>query len=323
MLVFMTSNSVDLAAIEQAHERIRDYVIRTPVVTSPRLDQELGLQVVFKCENFQHVGAFKSRGACNAVFSLNSAQTSAGVVTHSSGNHAAALARAARLRELDAHVVMPENSNPNKIDAVRRYGVEPIFCEPTAESRQATADRLMKETGATMIHPYNDPRVIAGQGTVALELLQQVDSVDTLIVPVGGGGLLSGCLLAAKSLRPSLEVIAAEPAWADDAYRSLQSGRIEPPQRYDTVADGLRTPLGTLTFPIIQSLVDEILLADEQSIVQATRLMLSWCKLVVEPSAAVPLACVMQHLERFRQRRVAIVVSGGNLNFQTFDLSEV
>jgi threonine dehydratase len=286
------------------------------------LDDDLGLQVVFKCENFQHVGAFKSRGACNAVFSLEPSQAAAGVVTHSSGNHAAALARAARLREIDAHVVMPENSSPNKIDAVRRYGVEPVFCEPSAESRQATADRLMHETGATMVHPYNDPRVIAGQGTVALELLQQVESFETLIVPVGGGGLLSGCLVAAKSLRPNLEVIAAEPAWADDAYRSLQSGNIEPPVRYDTVADGLRTPLGTLTFPIIRSLLDDILLVEEQTIVRATRMMLKWAKLVVEPSGAVPLACLLQHVERFRDRRVALVISGGNLNFQTFDLSD-
>ena len=323
MLVCMTSPSVDLASIQQAHERIQDDVIRTPVVTCPRLDDELGLHVFFKCENLQHVGAFKSRGACNAVFCLEPEQAAAGVVTHSSGNHAAALARAARLRRIDAHVVMPENSSPNKIDAVRRYGVEPIFCEPTAESRQATADRLMNETGATMVHPYNDPRVIAGQGTVALELLQQLDSIDTIVVPVGGGGLLSGCLIAAKTLRPDIEVIAAEPAWADDAFRSLASGRIERPKRYDTIADGLRTPLGSLTFPIIQSLVNEIMLVDETSIVQATRLMLNWVKVVAEPSGAVPLACLMQHVERFRNRRVALVVSGGNLNLQTFDLNEV
>jgi threonine dehydratase len=325
MLVLMmnTALPVDLAAIRQAHERIREVVIHTPVVTSPRLDDELGLSVVFKCENLQHVSAFKARGACNAVFSLEAEQAAAGVVTHSSGNHAAALARAARLRGLEAHVVMPGNSSPNKIAAVRRYGVEPVFCEPTAEARQATAERLMQQTGATMIHPFNDPRVIAGQGTVALELLQQDDSFDTMIVPVGGGGLLSGCLIAAKTLRPDVKVIAAEPAWADDAYRSLKSGRMEAPTRYDTVADGLRTPLGTLTFPIIHSLVDDILLVEERAIVQATKWMLDRAKLVVEPSGAVPLACLMAHKQRFRDQRVAIVISGGNLDLATFDLGVV
>ncbi len=312
------TTEITLESVQSAHRRIADYVIRTPVVSSPRLNHSTGLDLAFKCENLQHVGAFKARGACNAVFSLSDEEAARGVVAHSSGNHAAALSRAAQLRGIVAHVVMPHNSRVNKIDAVRRFGVEPVFCEPNAKSRQATADQIAADTGAVPIHPYDDPRVICGAGTVGLELHEQLEQIDAVVIPVGGGGLLSGCLVSLKSLRPELRIIAAEPAWADDAYRSWKSDSIQMPTRYDTIADGLRTPLGHWTFPIIRDLVDDILLATEEQIAAATRQMIEEAKLVIEPSSAVPLACVIANNDTFRGQRVAIVLSGGNLDFTTF-----
>lgn len=303
---------VSLADIRTAAGRIASFVVRTPVLCSEPLSSDLGLKLWFKCENLQHVGAFKARGACNAVLSLTDMEASAGVVTHSSGNHAAALARAASIRGIRAQIVMPHNSAAVKLAAVRRFGIEPILCEPTAAAREATAARVMAETGATMIHPYNDTRVIAGQGTVALELVEQLPRLDAVIVPVGGGGLLAGTLIALRSTAPHIRVYAAEPAWADDAARSLQTGRIEQPLRYDTVADGLRTPLGTLTFPIVHALVDEVLLADEESIVTASHTIQRELRVIAEPSGAVPLAALQSHVERFRGQTVAVVISGGN-----------
>ncbi len=310
----MATDGLDLEAIRWARERIRGVVLPTPVVSSPRLSEEAGAEVLLKCENLQHGGAFKARGACNAVFQLTEEEARAGVVTHSSGNHAAALARAARLRGIPAHIVMPRDSAATKLDAVRRLGVAPVLCAPTAEARQAEADRIVRETGATLVHPYNDARVIAGQGTVGLEIAEQAEGLDAVIVPVSGGGLLSGCLIALKTLRPSVRVYGAEPEWADDAHRSLASGRIEKPTRYDTMADGLRAPLGSLTFAIIRDLVDGILLAGEADILNATRMTLTHAKLVAEPSGAVPLACLLAHRERFAGQRVVLVVSGGNLD---------
>jgi threonine dehydratase len=309
--------AITLTTIRDAAKRIRGHVVRTPVVQSLVVDKTLGTEIFFKCENQQHVGAFKSRGACNAVFCLTEDEAAAGVIAHSSGNHAAALARAAQLRGIAAHIVMPHDSATVKIDAVRGYGVEPRFCEPDSDSRQAAADKVIAATGATFIHPFNDERVIAGQGTAALELLEEVPDLDAVIVPVGGGGLLSGTLVAAKSLNPNIKVFAAEPAWADDAFRSLQSGIIESPVRHDTIADGLRTCLGTLTFPIVRELVDEILLINEEEIGAATLAMMFQAKVVAEPSGAVPLAAVMRNKERFSGQRIGIVVSGGNLDPST------
>lgn len=305
--------AITAADIHGAASRLRGWVIRTPVVKAPALAEPLQAELFFKCENLQHAGAFKTRGACNAVFRLSPEQAAAGVVTHSSGNHAAALARAAALRGVRAHVVMPRNSAPIKIEAVRSYGVEPTFCEPTAESRQQVADAVAAATGATFVHPYNNADVMAGQGTAALELLEQAAALDAIVVPVGGGGLLSGTLMAVQSLMPSIKVYAAEPAWADDAARSLRSGQIESPRRYDTVADGLRTPLGSLTFPIIRDYVAEVLLVTEEQIRVAALQMIQKARLTVEPSAAVPLAAVCSHREQFAGRRVGMIVSGGNL----------
>lgn len=317
----MNTTTIGIDDIREAAERIRPHVLRTPVVQTPPIGEQLGVDVAFKCENLQHVGAFKARGACNAVFSLTEEQANAGVVAHSSGNHAAALARAAKLRGIDAHIVMPHNSAAVKIAQVRLLGVEPIFCEPTTEARQAKAEEVIEQTGATLVHPYDDVRVIAGQGTVGLEVLEQMPDVDTLVIPVGGGGLLSGSLIAVKALRPDIRVIAAEPAWADDTFRSLKAGSIQPPVRYDSIGDGLRTCVGSITFPIIQELVDDILTTSEETIREATRALFHQGRLVVEPSGAVPLAVVMEYPECFTGQSVVGVISGGNLDFAAFDLA--
>ena len=305
---------ISLQDVLEAAERIRDYIIRTPLIHAVSLSSDLSCTLLLKCENMQHGYAFKARGACNAVFSLTDQEASRGVVTHSSGNHAAALARAAALRNIEAHIVMPHNSALVKMAAVRSFGVDPLLCEPNSAAREAMAAEVQQQTGATMIHPFNDRRVIAGQGTAALEILEQAPQIDTLVVPVGGGGLLAGTLMVVKSLRPDIRVIAAEPTWADDAQRSLRSGKIEPAIRTDSIADGLRTPLGTLTFPIIQSLVDDILCADEDAIIEATRILAIRAKVVAEPSGAVPLAVVLQHIEQFAGRTVAVLISGGNID---------
>ncbi|MBU0641458.1 MAG: pyridoxal-phosphate dependent enzyme [Planctomycetes bacterium] len=305
---------IDFALVRAAHERIRSHIHRTPVITCAALDRRVDARLFFKCENLQKAGAFKSRGACNAVFSLSDEEARRGVATHSSGNHAAALARAAALRGVPAHIVMPANSRRIKIDAVREYGGQVTLCEPTLAAREETAARVMRETGAVLIHPYDDERIIAGQATATVELLEQVPDLDVIIAPVGGGGLLSGTLIAAKHLRPIARVLAAEPQLADDAYRGWRAGHFVPAERTDTIADGLRTSLGRLTFPIIMDLVDDILLASEEAIVEATRMLLQRAKTVVEASAAVPLAALLENEADLHGRRVGIILSGGNLD---------
>ena len=313
----MADFAIEFADVERAARRIHDHIIRTPVLSLPELNELAGTELFFKCENFQHVGAFKARGACNAVFSLSDEAAQAGVITHSSGNHAAALARAARLRSIDAHIVMPENSAAVKLAAVRRLGVEPVFSKSDTESREAVARRVQEETGATFIHPFDNDRVMAGQGTTALELLTDATELDALVVPVGGGGLLSGSLIVAQQLAPRIPVYAAEPAWADDSYRSLQSGKIEIPERYDTIADGLRTPLGQLTFPIVSNLLEQVLLVSEDQIRLATRSLIQQGRMIVEPSGAVSLAAVLAHPELFAGKRVGLIISGGNIDSAT------
>ncbi len=310
-----TEFKINLAEIQSAAVRIEPFVLKTPSLCSERLSKLFDCRLHFKAENLQHIGAFKARGATNAVMQLDDQTATQGVVTHSSGNHAAALARAAALRGIPAYVVMPSNSAQNKINAVRSYGVEPVFCEASALSRAETAERLRSQTGATLVHPYDYPPVMAGQGTVGIEILEQLPNVEAIIVPVGGGGLLSGVLIAVKTLRPEITVYAAEPQWADDAARSLQSGKVELPKRYDTVADGLRTPLGENTFPIIRELVDGIILVSEESILAATRMLSETVHLVAEPSGAVSLAAMMTSAQRFSGKSVAAIISGGNLDF--------
>ena len=309
---------LDLDAVGQAHDRIRPHVHRTPIVKCETLNQLTGCELFLKCENFQKSGAFKFRGATNTVFSLSNAEAERGVVTHSSGNHGAALARAARARGIPATVVMPKNAPAVKQNAVRSYGATTRFCEPTLDSREATADEVIRETGGILVHPYNDERIICGQATAAVELLEQVPDLDAILTPVGGGGMLSGTLLTVKLQKPKICVVGCEPKLADDAYRSWKSGSIEPVERTDTIADGLRTALGDKTFPIIQNYVDEIALAEGETILKATWLFLERAKIVVEPSAAITLAVLLDGglLNDLRGKRVALMLTGGNIDLR-------
>ncbi len=301
-----------LEDLRAARRRIAPHVHETPVMTSELLDRHCGASLFFKCENLQKVGAFKARGASNAVFSLTAEEAVKGVCTHSSGNHAAALAMAAAKRGIPAHIVMPANAPAVKKAAVAGYGAHIIECEPTLNGREATLARVMAETGAHLVHPYNDVRVIAGQGTVALELLEQVTGLDAVLAPVGGGGLLAGTALAVKLQYPEIEVAASEPAGADDAFRSFGSGRLVPQTDPRTIADGLLTSLGELNFDIIMRHVDTILTVEDASIIEAMRLQWTRMKTLVEPSGAVSFAAVLEHPERFTGRRVGVIISGGN-----------
>ena len=303
-----------LQQIEQAAARIAPYVHRTPVLQSRNLDELLGCNLFFKCENFQKAGAFKSRGAVNAVFSLTEQQITQGVATHSSGNHAAALARAAALRNAKAYIVMPDNSSAVKIAAVKHYGGEITFCSPTLASRESTLKEVIKKTNAVEIHPYNNITIIAGQATAAKELIEDVSDLDLLIVPVGGGGLLSGSALAAHYLASDLKVIAAEPEQADDAWQSFVQKKFVPSVHPDTIADGLRTSLGDITFPIILDHVEQVVTASEKNIIAAMRLVWERMKIIIEPSSAVPLAVLLENKIDCRNRRIGIIISGGNVD---------
>ena len=306
----------DLAAIRAAAKRIERYAHRTPVFTCESLNRLADAELFFKCENFQKVGAFKFRGACNAVFSLSDEEAKHGVATHSSGNHAAALALAATIRGIDAHIVMPDNAPEVKRAAVAGYGGKITFCEPTLAAREATIARIVERTGAVLVHPYNDYRVIAGQGTAALELMERVPKLDVVMTPVGGGGLLSGTCIAVAAVSPSTQIIAAEPEGADDAFRSLKAGKIIPMKDPLTIADGLRSSLGDRTFPIIQRYVHEIITVSEEGIIHAMRQVWERMKIIIEPSAAVPVAAVLQRNASIAGRRVGIILSGGNVDLE-------
>jgi threonine dehydratase len=305
-----------LTDIRQAAGRIRPYAHRTPVLTCASLDQQVGAQVFMKCENLQKVGAFKFRGACNAVFSLTDEEAARGVATHSSGNHAQALALAARLRGIPAYIVMPENAPAVKKAAVAGYGGQITFCKPTLQARESTTEQIVKETSATVVHPYNDYRVIAGQGTATLELLEEIPGLDVVIAPVGGGGLLSGTSIAAKGASPNIRVIAAEPEVADDAYRSLQAGHIIPSENPKTIADGLLTSLGGKTFPIIQRNVEQIVTVSEKAILESMKFIWERAKIVIEPSAAVPVGLLWERKIDLSGLRVGLILSGGNVDLE-------
>lgn len=306
--------SLDLAAIRIAHDRIRPHIVRTPVLHSDWLDAAGGGQLWFKCENLQPIGAFKARGATNAIFALSAADAARGVATHSSGNHAAAVARAARLRGIPAHIVMPANSARAKVRNVERLGGRITFCEPTTAAREAACAQILAETGATLVHPYNDFLVMAGQGTAVVELLEDHPDLDLVLCPVGGGGLLCGTAVAAKALHPGIRVIAAEPAGADDAARSFRAGHIVPAEKVTTIADGLRTTVGTNNFPLIQRHVDDIVTVSEAGIVAAMRTLWDELKVVVEPSAAVPFAAIREGKISVAGLRVGLILSGGNVD---------
>jgi len=309
--------TLTLADIRAAHTRIKDRIHRTPVMTSEVLDAKAGAHLHFKCENLQKIGAFKARGATNAVALLSDEEAKRGVVTHSSGNHAAAVARAARLRGIPAYVVMPSSAPQAKVASVRRYGAEVIVCEPTYAARVSTANSVVERTGAAFIHPFNDLRVMAGQGTAALELLEEVPDLTDILCPIGGGGLISGISVAVKSINPEIRVFGVEPKGADDAAQSLAAGRIIPCTAPDTIADGLRGSLGELTFEEIQHHVDGIVTVSETEIVNSMRTIWEVLKIIVEPSGAVSYAALVDGQLDMPGRRIGIILTGGNLDLDT------
>jgi threonine dehydratase len=308
--------SVTLTHIQQAAERIKPYAHRTPVLTNESLNQRVNAQVYLKCENLQKVGAFKFRGACNAVYSLSDEEAARGVCTHSSGNHAQALALAARMRGIPAYIVMPNNAPSVKKNAVAGYGGQITFCEPTLEARESTLERIRLDTGANVVHPYNDERVIAGQGTAVLELLADIPDLDVIIAPVGGGGLLSGTAIAAKVIKPGIRVIAGEPEMADDAYRSMQAGQIIPSVNPKTIADGLLTSLGSLTYPIIREQVEQIVTVSEQGIIDSMKFIWERAKIVIEPSSAVAVGVLWEKKIDLSGLKVGVILSGGNIDLE-------
>ena len=311
------SMSITLSDIRTAAQRIQPYIHRTPVLTNESLNQRIGAQIYFKCENLQKVGAFKFRGACNAVFSLGDDEAVQGVSTHSSGNHAQALALAAKLRGIPAYIVMPRNSPTVKKEGVAGYGGQITFCEPTLEARESTLARIAEESGSTVVHPYDDERVIAGQGTAALELLEDIPDLDVIIAPIGGGGLISGTAIAATETRDGIRVIAAEPEMADDAYRSMQAGEIVPSTNPKTIADGLLTSLGKITFPIIQGRVEQVITVSEPAIIESMKFIWERAKIIIEPSAAVAIGVLWEKKIDLSGLRVGVILSGGNVDLET------
>lgn len=301
--------------IIETYEAIAEMIHYTPMMMSESLNQISGAELFFKCENFQKIGAFKMRGAASAAIRLTDKELENGLVTHSSGNHAQAVARAAQLLGVPAYIVMPENAPSIKVEATQGYGAEIIFCK-NVEDREPTVQAVVERTGATFIHPYNDYNVIAGQATCAMELLQDVEELDVIMAPVGGGGLLSGTALSTRYWSPSTKVIGAEPEMVNDAWRAMQSGQIESNASTDTIADGLRTNLGEKTFDIIRQHVDDIITVSEEAIIEAMKLVWERMKIIIEPSCAVPLAAVLQNKERFEGEKVGIILTGGNVDLK-------
>ncbi|KHF24398.1 threonine dehydratase [Solemya velum gill symbiont] len=297
-----------------AHERIKPYIHRTPVLTSTFLNELTGAELFFKCENFQKAGAFKARGASNAVFSLSENKAAVGVATHSSGNHALSLSYAAGRRGIPVTVVMPHSAPQAKKDAVRGYGGTIVECEPSLSSRESTFAQVVAESGAEFVHPYNDPRVIAGQGTCSLELNEQVENLEMVVAPIGGGGMVSGTCLTLSNVAPDIKIYAAEPLNADDAARSLHAGHIIADDAPETVADGLKVPLKDLTWHFVKNHVTDILTATEEEIVDAMKLIWKRMKIVMEPSSAVPLATIIKNKEIFQGKRVGVIITGGNVD---------
>jgi threonine dehydratase len=297
-----------------AHERIKPHIHRTPVMTSRVIDEITGAKLFFKCENLQKAGAFKARGASNAVFGLTDAQAAKGVATHSSGNHGTCLSYAAGRRGIPCTVVMPRTAPQAKKDAVRGYGGRVVECEPSTTSREAVFAEVVAESGAVFVHPYNDERIIAGQGTCSKELIEQVDDLDAVIAPIGGGGMVSGTCLTLSHLAPQIAIYAAEPEQADDAYRSFKAGHIIADDAPNTVADGLKVPLKDLTWHFVRNHVTDILTASEEEIVDAMKLIWKRMKMVMEPSSAVPLATILKNRDLFAGKRVGVFITGGNVD---------
>ena len=304
--------------IEKAHQRISDHIHNTPILTSDSLDNELGSNLFFKCENFQKTGSFKIRGATNSILQLNNTEIKNGIITTSSGNHGAAVAFIADKIGTSSKIIMPINTPKNKIENVQRYGGEIFYCEPNIKSREDTLEKMIQKSGGSIIHPYNDEKIIAGQGTAAKELIEKVPDLDAIICPVSGGGLLSGTLLAAKNLKPGIKVFGAEPENADDTYRSILNNKIMSNETTDTIADGLRAQVGTVTFPIIKENVDKILLVSEEMIISSMYMIWQRLKIIIEPSCSIVLAALMLNSNKFLNKKVGLILTGGN-----YDLKQI
>ena len=305
---------VNFNHIKSAHDRISNYIHNTPVLTCKNIDEETKSSIFFKCDNFQKTGSFKIRGATNKILQLSKEQLDNSLITTSSGNHGAAVSSTARKLGTSVKVIMPNNTPKVKVDNVKRYGGEIIFCEPNIKSRENTLNKMVNKTGATIVHPYNDEKIIAGQGTAAKELLESIPDLDVIIAPVSGGGLLAGTLLAAKNINPKIEVYGAEPKNADDAFRSLKENKIIPNKSTDTIADGLRAQIGTITFPIINKYADGILLVSEKMIIQTMKMIWQRLKIIVEPSCSIVLAALMIHNDQFFNKRIGLILTGGNVD---------
>ena len=304
--------------IEKAHQRISEHIHNTPILTSKSLDNELGSNLFFKCENFQKTGSFKIRGATNSILQLNDTEIKNGIITTSSGNHGAAVAFIADKIGTSSKIIMPNNTPKNKIENVQRYGGEIFYCEPNIKSREDTLEKMIQKSGGSIIHPYNDEKIIAGQGTAAKELIEKVPDLDAIICPVSGGGLLSGTLLAAKNLKPGIKVFGAEPENADDTYRSILNNKIMSNETTDTIADGLRAQVGTVTFPIIKENVDKILLVSEEMIISSMYMIWQRLKIIIEPSCSIVLAALMLNSNKFLNKKVGLILTGGN-----YDLKQI
>lgn len=304
--------------IEKAHQRISEHIHNTPILTSDSLDNELGSNLFFKCENFQKTGSFKIRGATNSILQLNDTEIKNGIITTSSGNHGAAVAFIADKIGTSSKIIMPNNTPKNKIENVQRYGGEIFYCEPNIKSREDTLEKMIQKSGGSIIHPYNDEKIIAGQGTAAKELIEKVPDLDAIICPVSGGGLLSGTLLAAKNLKPGIKVFGAEPENADDTYRSILNNKIMSNETTDTIADGLRAQVGTVTFPIIKENVNKILLVSEEMIISSMYMIWQRLKIIIEPSCSIVLAALMLNSNKFLNKKVGLILTGGN-----YDLKQI
>jgi len=303
--------------IESAHNRISNFIHNTPILTCENINLESNAKLFFKCDNFQKTGSFKIRGATNTILQLSKKQIKNGVITTSSGNHGAAVAAAAKKLGANVKVIMPNNTPKVKINNVQRYGGEIIFCEPNIKARENTLNEMVKESGSTIVHPYNDEKVIAGQGTAAKELLEKIADLDIIITPVSGGGLLAGTSLLAKSINPNIKVYGAEPKNADDTYRSIKNKKIVPNKTTETIADGLRAQVGTITFPIIQKNVDGIILVSEEMIIQSMRTIWQRMKIIIEPSCSIALAAILINNEKFHNKRIGIILTGGNVDLDS------
>ncbi|WP_020526762.1 pyridoxal-phosphate dependent enzyme [Flexithrix dorotheae] len=310
----MENNFPSREDINNAHQQISPFIHCTPVLKSSAINEMLGLEVFFKCENFQKIGAFKIRGATNAVLKLSEEEKKYGIATHSSGNHAQAIAYSAKVNHIPAYIVMPKTAPKVKVNAVKGYGAKVVMCEPNLQAREEGLKKVVEDTGARFIHPYNDYEIISGQATAAKELIEQTDVLHIIMAPVGGGGLLAGTALSAHYFSPQTKVIAGEPKGADDAYQSFKAGSLIPSDKPNTIADGLLTSVGEKNFPIIQKFVEDIITVSDEEIVAAMRIIWERMKIIIEPSSAVPFASLIKIKENFQGQKAGIILSGGNVD---------